>query len=106
MPRPKRKSFSTASEPDLLLRSRASRDITLRKIRNLDVLAREARTEVEKQPLFLAHFVSLDKYISQFEEQQQEVLNVMLDSGLQDDFNNLDLLSTDEVKEILEAVFG
>lgn len=102
---PKRKSVSAAaSEPDLLLRSRASRDITLRKIRNLDALAREALTEVEKQPLFFAHYVSLDKYICQFEEQQQQVLNVMLDAGLHDNFNNLDLLTTDEVEELVGSI--
>jgi len=102
--RPKGKSIPTGSEPNMLLRSRASRDMTVRKVRNLDTLAQEARTEVDKQPSFLSRYVSLDKYVDQFEAQQQEVLNFMLDSGLQDDFNDTDLLITDEVEELIGRI--
>jgi len=102
MGRPKRKSENTSvtSESNLLLRSRASRDMTLLKIRMLDTLAKEARTEVEKQPSFMARYLSLDKYVDQFEAQQQEVLNIMLDLGQQDEFNDTDLLITMEVEEL------
>ncbi|MBW0472149.1 hypothetical protein O181_011864 [Austropuccinia psidii MF-1] len=102
MGRPKRKSETTSvtSESNLLLRSRASRDMTLLKIRMLDTLAKEARTDVEKQPSFMARYLSLDKYVDQFEAQQQEVLNIMLDLGQQDEFNDVDLLITMEVEEL------
>eukprot|EP00102_Acyrthosiphon_pisum_P018371 XP_008190100.1 PREDICTED: uncharacterized protein LOC103311961 [Acyrthosiphon pisum] len=104
MGRPKRKSISLTSEPNMLLRSRAARDMTLRKIRMLDTLAQESRTEVEKHSTFLARYLSLEKYVNQFEVQQQEVLNIMLDSGLQDDFNDTDLLLTDEVEELVGRI--
>ncbi|XP_060845438.1 uncharacterized protein LOC132925023 [Rhopalosiphum padi] len=102
MGRPKRKSETTSVTPEsnLLLRSRASRDMTLLKIRMLDTLAKEARTDVEKQPSFMARYLSLDKYADQFEAQQQEVLNIMLDLGQQDEFNDIDLLITMEVEEL------
>lgn len=85
----------------MLLSLRASRDMSLRKIRNLGTLAHEARTEVDKQPLFLSRYASLDKYVDQFEVHQQEVLNYMLNSGLQDDFNDTDVLISDEVEELV-----
>uniref|UniRef100_A0A2S2P1X6 Integrase catalytic domain-containing protein n=1 Tax=Schizaphis graminum TaxID=13262 RepID=A0A2S2P1X6_SCHGA len=102
MGRPKRKSETTSVTPEsnLLLRSRASRDMTLLKIRMLDTLAKEARTDVEKQPSFMARYLSLDKYADQFEAQQQEVLNIMLDLGQQDEFNDIDLLITMEVEDL------
>ncbi|XP_060860374.1 uncharacterized protein LOC132937587 [Metopolophium dirhodum] len=78
--------------------------MTIRKIRILDTLAQEARTEVEKHSSFMARYLSLDKYVNQFEVQQQEVLNIMLDSGLQDDFNDTDLLITDEVEEVVGRI--
>ncbi|CAH1725392.1 unnamed protein product [Aphis gossypii] len=104
MGRPKRQSVAVASEPNMLLRSRASRDMIVRKIRNLHTLAQEAQTEVDKQPLFLSCYVSLDKYVDQVEVHQQEVLNFMLDSGLHDDFKDTDLLITDEVEELIGRI--
>jgi len=59
MGHPKGKSVSVASNLNMLLRSRASRDITMRKIRNLDMLAWEAQTEVDKQRSFMARSKSL-----------------------------------------------
>lgn len=100
MSRPKRKSESTSvtSESNLLSRSRALQDMTLLKIRMLDTLAKEARTNVEKQPSLK------DKYVNQFEAQQQEVLNIMLDLGRQNEFNDINLLITMNVEELCGCV--
>lgn len=100
MGRPKRQLDATTTEMNLLLRARASRDMILRSIRNLETLAQEARSNVEKQSLFKARYPMLDKYVNQFEAQQQEVLNIMVDSELQDDFYSIDILTTDEMEEL------
>jgi len=42
----------------------------------------------------------LDKYVSQFEAQQQEVLNIMVDLGRQDEFEDTDVLTTDEMEKL------
>ncbi|KAL4083901.1 hypothetical protein QTP88_029217 [Uroleucon formosanum] len=78
--------------------------MAVRKIRILDTLAQESRTDVEKHSTFLARYSSLDKYVDQFEVHQQEVLNIMLDAGLQDNFNATDLLITDEVEELVGRI--
>lgn len=100
MGRPKRQSDATTTEPILLVRARAARGLTLRSIRKLETLAQEAQTDVEKQSVFNARYVMLDKYIEQFERQQQEVLSVMVDSELQNEFDKVDILLTDEMEEL------
>ncbi|XP_050423619.1 uncharacterized protein LOC126835225 [Adelges cooleyi] len=85
--------------PRALVRARAARDSVLRSVRNLYALSVEARTDVEKQQLFIARAESLEKYIGQFEEHQEAVLNALTDLDLVNEFDSVDAVIADEVEE-------
>jgi len=63
MGRPKKNQVEeTINVQKALLRARSARDGVLRSIRNLDSLAKEAKINVDKQHVFLARVISLEKY--------------------------------------------
>lgn len=92
MGRPKLQSNVAHTDPNLLVRARAARDLTLRSIRKLDTLVQEALSDVEKQLVFKSRHDMCNQYIEQFGRQQQDMLNIIVDSGLKDEFDEVDIL--------------
>ncbi|KAE9524051.1 hypothetical protein AGLY_015532 [Aphis glycines] len=105
MGRPKKNQVEESTDlQKALLRARSARDGVFRSIRNLDSLANEAKTDVDKQHVFLARVISLEKYISQFEKYQQEILASLVDLNLVREFEQVDALVADAMEEMCGTI--
>ncbi|XP_050056095.1 uncharacterized protein LOC126549771 [Aphis gossypii] len=105
MGRPKKNQVEESTDlQKALLLARSARDGVLRSIRNLDSLANEAKTDVDKQHVFLARVISLEKYISQFEKYQQEILASLVDLNLVREFEQVDALVADAMEEMCGTI--
>ncbi|XP_025425706.1 uncharacterized protein LOC112694458 [Sipha flava] len=99
MGRPRRQNVDSANNR-LVDRVRASWDASLRSIKKINTLAEEAKINVERRALFEAHHVSLKRFIEQFELQQQEVLNALVEVDNVVEFETVDA----EVTDVMEGV--
>ncbi|XP_060873756.1 uncharacterized protein LOC132947470 [Metopolophium dirhodum] len=101
MGRPKRQDLDNAADSKRsLVRARASRDASLRSIKKINTIAEEVKLDVDRRALFEAHYLSLKRFVDQFELEQQAVLNALVDLDNVVEFENVDAVVTDTMEEV------
>lgn len=83
-----------------LIRARTARDKALRSIRNLNMLARDSCLNVDKRPLFKTRVNSMEKFVDEFEQCQQNILTALVNLDRTDEFGTVDALVSDEMEEL------
>jgi len=79
MGRPKRQYSDNAIKVRSVVRTRASRDASLRSITKINSMGEEAKINVERRALFEAHYLSLKQFVDQFELEQKALLNALIE---------------------------
>lgn len=100
MGRPKRQELDIAMNKRSVVRARASRDASLRSIKKINSMGEEAKINVERRTLFEAHYLSLKRFVDQFELEQQAVLNDLVELDNVVEFETVDAEVTDSMEEI------
>lgn len=83
-----------------LIRARTARAKALRSIRNLNTLAQDSCLNVDKRELFKARVNSMEKFVDEFEQCQQNILTALVNLDRTVEFETVDALVSDEMEEL------
>jgi len=63
----------------VLLRGRVKRDNILNSVKNIHATALEARADIGKIPSLIIHAEELNRFVEQFQHQQDIIINALID---------------------------
>ncbi|XP_060871447.1 uncharacterized protein LOC132945707 [Metopolophium dirhodum] len=74
----------------VLLRGRVKRDNILNSVKNIHATALEARADIGKIPSLIIHAEELNKFVEQFQHQQDIIINALIDADRIAEFEQVD----------------
>jgi len=78
------------SAENTLTRARVKRDKILKSIKGIHATALKARADIDKLPSLIIHAEDLNKFVDQFQCQQDVIINALIDLGRVSEFEQED----------------
>jgi hypothetical protein len=83
-----------------LAHTRMARDISLRSIQKLLEIAKDSVRNPEKRTMFEARYLSLDKFVAEFNTEQKHILSILAECNQKDKFMEQD----EEISETMQVM--
>lgn len=87
-----------------LTRARTARDVALRSINKILIIAEDAVIHSENRPILEARILSLDKLVTTFNNEQQHVLSVLAEANEIDQFTEVDEDVTESMQSTCDKI--
>lgn len=88
------------SEKRELARARLSRDAALKSVFNLHVLSQEASSDTQKQDVFLARYISLERFRNNVEKEQQIIMSSLVGLERGEEYFEVDEAVSDKLEQL------